>query len=270
MRFLSLFSGIGGFDLGLERAGLRCIAQVEINPYCRAVLKKHWPQVPRYEDVTKFCRRIYECEPENQDGEVICPRCQIEFGECECIGTDQFVDECEYPDLIVGGDPCQRNANCWRHGDGPPSLGGEFIRIVDALRPRFVLRENPSVVRSDAPWPWWRFRAELERLGYTVLPFRLRACCIGADFKRERLLMLAELPQSQRQGLEGDERQKLAGAGGGGQNTNLARPDRWSAPPRICRGADRIPKRVDRIRCVGNTFVPQAAEWIGRRLMEAV
>lgn len=74
MNFLSLFSGIGGFDLGLERAGMKCIAQVESNPYCRSILAKHWPDVTRYHDAIKFCCRLGDCEPENGDGEVICPR----------------------------------------------------------------------------------------------------------------------------------------------------------------------------------------------------
>ena len=51
MRFLSLFAGIGGFDLGLERAGMKCIGQVENDPYCIKVLEKHWPDVPRWGDI---------------------------------------------------------------------------------------------------------------------------------------------------------------------------------------------------------------------------
>lgn len=202
MKFGSLFTGIGGLDLGLERAGLECIWQVEKNDFCRKVLTKHWPRVPRFNDVTKFCRRVYDCEPEDEEGYVLCPRCQIEFGDCECIGTDQLVDEWGTPDIIVGGDPCQRNSNAWRHGDGDPSLGGEFIRIVNELMPRFVLRENPTAVRTDAPWSWSNFRSALTDAGYVVVAFRLRACCVGADIKRDRLFLFAELSESKREGLE--------------------------------------------------------------------
>lgn len=268
MKFISLFAGIGGMDLGLERSGMQCVAQVEIDGYCRKVLTKHWPEVPKYADVTKFCRRIYDCEPEDEWGNVLCPRCEIEFGECECVGTDELTDTVGFPDLIAGGDPCQRNSNAWRHGGGAESLGGEFIRIVDELRPRFVLRENPSVVRKDAPWTWWRFRAELERLDYAVLPFRYRACCSGADHRRERLFLLAELQDTNRPRLERNELPQVAGARSGRQYPDLTRPDRWSAAPRICGKADGISRRMDRLKGLGNAVVPAVAEHIGRCIME--
>lgn len=257
-------------DLGLERAGMECAWQVEIDPFCQKVLEKHWPNVPRFSDVTKFCRRVYDCEPETEDGEVICPRCGIEFGECECIGTDQLTDEYGFPDIIVGGDPCQENSNARRSGTiRSPSLGGEFIRIIDELQPRFVLRENPASVRSDAPWPWFRFRAELESRNYAVVPFRLRACCVGGDFRRERLFLFAELQESERTRLKRDVGKIMERANQRRYDADTTGPNRWSSTPRICRGVDRIPNRVDRLRTLGNAVVPQVAEWIGKRILEA-
>jgi DNA (cytosine-5)-methyltransferase 1 len=241
----SLFAGIGGFDLGLERAGMEVRWQVEIDPFCRAVLAKHWPEVKRYEDV----RTVHA-----EAAHYLCAYC----------------DDCVEPvDVLVGGDPCQRNSNAWRHGDGDDSTADHFVRLVGELRPRIVVRENPTTVRADAPWPWFRFRDELEQRGYAVLPFRLRACCVGADHTRDRLFLLATLPDANGARLEGAISQVMARADEGRHDADAGGSDRWSATPRVCRGADGISHRMDRIKSLGNAIIPQIAEWIGRRIIEA-
>jgi DNA (cytosine-5)-methyltransferase 1 len=224
--FGSLFAGIGGFDLGFERAGMVCKWQVEINEFCRKVLAKHWPAVTRWDDVKTF-------PPEPvQDWRV---------------------------DVICGGDPCQENSAA-RSGDrtSQPSLGADFIKVVAAIRPRAVVRENPAVVRPDAPWPWWRFRDELERLGYTVLPCRLRSCCFGADHKRERLFLLAEMgnPNRVEQRLGGRVELSEGGEGEGDLGIRPYQPE----PPRVAHG---VPYQMDRNRALGNAVDPSIAEMIG-------
>jgi DNA (cytosine-5)-methyltransferase 1 len=272
---LDLFSGIGGFALAAKWAGFRTVGFCEIEPYAQRVLAKNFSAyvadpasypasypggVPIFPDATKFCRRIYDCKYDEESGEAYCPRCDEEFGECGCIGTDQFTDEHGFPDIITCGDPCQAHSNACRAADTiHQSLGAESIRVISELMPRFVIRENPSVVRRDAEWPWQRFCIALEQLGYYTLPIRARACCFGADIKRERMLVLAELPQSERAGLERYEREIVARAERGRQDADLTGPDRWNAAPRICRGADGIPNRVDRLRGLGNAIVPQVA-----------
>lgn len=239
MTFGSLFSGIGGLDLGLERAGMRCVFQVEIDEYCRRVLAKHWPDVRRHDDVRTF------------------PPASPEEWRC---------------DLITGGDPCQPNSNAgsvWKSEH--PDLGIEFLRVIATLRPRLVLRENPSRVREDALWPWWRMRNELRRLGYAVLPFRLRACCLGADHQRDRLFLLASLLDSDSKRLSRINGTRLPAQYPGRATVGSpgdARRDGLSAP-RICRGSDGVPSRMDRLRGLGNAVYPAAAEWIGRRILEA-
>ncbi len=233
----SLFAGIGGLDLGFERAGFKSRWQVEKDPWCRRVLAKNFPAAERFNDV-------HACGIHN-----LCP-----------------------VDVICGGDPCQENSNARQAFDTTsPSLGGEFIRIVDELRPRIVLRENPSVVRADAPWPWFRFRAELERLGYAVLPFELRACCVGLDHKRERLFLLAALPDAGGTRLEGNEREELERAyRRQGHGADASRPDRRSATPRVCGRAHGIQHRMDRLRGLGNAVSPQMAEIIARCVAKAL
>jgi DNA (cytosine-5)-methyltransferase 1 len=230
MVFGSLFSGCGGLDLGLERAGMTVAWQVELDGWRRSILARHWPDVRRHDDVATF-------PPGRPD--------------------DWRVD------LICGGDPCQGNS---KGGGGPPATGEgpahHFIRVVGLLRPRLVLRENPASTRSDAPWPWHRFRSELESLGYAVLPFRLRACCLGLDHQRERLFLLGALPDAVCPGLEGTYPEVI-------EHGDAARCDRRRSAPRLCRRADGLPRRVDRMKALGNAVPPVMAEWIGRRIMEA-
>jgi DNA (cytosine-5)-methyltransferase 1 len=283
MTFGSLFAGIGGFDLGFERAGMTCKWQVEIDPYCQKVLAKYWPNVRRHDDIRTF-------PPGDADEWRV--------------------------DVICGGDPCQENSRARIHTNArQPSLGNEFVRVVDALRPPVVVRENPTRVRGDAPWPWWRMRNEFENLGYLVLPFRLRSCCTGAIHQRDRLFLLATLPDADSSGLCNQgratdaepPRASQAGDGkrqwvrpdvramGGGEllHTSSERLERLDGDrksvqhagraasrngterrrddlptPRICRSRNEVPNFVDRIRAIGNSVDPIVAEWIGRRLME--
>lgn len=109
--FGSLFAGIGGFDLGLEMAGMKCKWQIEKNNQCQDVLRKHWPDVKLYNDITK----------ENKYAQV---------------------------ELICGGDPCPIRSRARSNGQSRhPDLSGYFLSLVGQLRPRWVVREN--VLASD-------------------------------------------------------------------------------------------------------------------------
>ena len=101
MKFLSLFSGIGGLDLGLERAGWECIGQVEIDPFATAVLEKHWPDVRRWRDVKE-------------------------------IRADDVLEHAGRPDAIVGGFPCQPWSSAGKRlGTADPRhLWPEYYRLV--------------------------------------------------------------------------------------------------------------------------------------------
>lgn len=238
--FGSLFTGVGGMDLGLERAGMVCKWQVELESYRRQILERHFPGLRRHDDARTF--------PPSDPSEWWCH-------------------------LIAGGDPCQANSNACRAADPlAESLGGEFLRILDAVRPRLFLRENSGSVRKNAPWPWWRFREHAERLGYAVLPFKLRACCVGADHRRERMFLLGEIQDANQAGLQRDVCEEMAGEDFWRQDANPAGSDQWTAIPEVCGGAHGIPAGVDyrkRIEACGDAVVPQVAEWIGRRILAA-
>jgi len=156
MTFGSLFSGIGGLDLGLERAGMECRWQVEISEFCRRVLAKHWPGVKRYGDIR-----------------------ELSGGELEPV------------DLIAGGFPCQDVSHAGpRVGiDGPRSgLWSEMARLVRELRPHYVLVEN---VPGLADRGLGRVLGDLAGLGFDAEWKVLPACAFGAPHPRERMFILA-------------------------------------------------------------------------------
>lgn len=156
MTFGSLFAGIGGLDLGLERAGLVCRWQVEINPFSRDVLAKHWPTVRRFEDVRAVGR--HNLEP---------------------------------VDLICGGFPCQDISNAGNRKGIKGERSGlwvEYRRIVRELRPRYVLVENVAalLVRGVDT-----VLGDLSALGFDAEWGVLRARDVGAPHRRARLFIVA-------------------------------------------------------------------------------
>jgi DNA (cytosine-5)-methyltransferase 1 len=236
MTFLSLFAGIGGMDLGLERAGMKCIGQVEIDKFCRKVLKKHWPDVPKWKDVRKF-------------------------------NGDEIKEK---PDLICGGFPCQDISNAGKQAGINGSRSGlwfEFSRIIRTIRPRYVLVENvaPLLVRG--------FSEVLECLaasGYDAIWDVLSASEFGAPHQRERVFIIAHfrktgvswgIPQKIHRVKEFSWCQNVRGL------AELRKRSPISTP--IFRGGyDGVPDWMDRVGALGNAVVPQVAEWIGRRIIE--
>jgi DNA (cytosine-5)-methyltransferase 1 len=157
--FGSLFSGIGGIDLGLERAGMTCKWQVEIDEYCRKVLTKHWPSVPKYGDIRTISG-----------------------------------DELERVDLIAGGFPCQPHSLAGRRqaSEDERDLWGEYARLIRVLRPRWVLAENvPGLLSSESGRFFGRVLGDLARLGYDAEWESLPAAAFGAPHIRERVFIVA-------------------------------------------------------------------------------
>jgi DNA (cytosine-5)-methyltransferase 1 len=164
MRFISLFAGIGGIDLGLERAGWRCVAQVEIDPYCRAVLAKHWPDVPRFGDISGVSVR-----------------------------------DLPATDALVGGFPCQPVSVAGsRKGHADERwLWPEFYRLVREVRPRWVVAENVPGLRTLGADGVIQ---DLESCGYAVWPLVVGADDVGAPHRRKRVFVVAHRDG---EGLEG-------------------------------------------------------------------
>ncbi len=271
MKFVSLFAGIGGIDLGLERAGMTCVGQVEINPFAQRVLAKHWPHVPRHDDVSTF------------RGD--------EFGPY---------------DLLTAGYPCQpfSTAGQRRGEDDPRHLWPHVLRIVRHVRPRLVLLEN---VTGHLALGFGRVLGDLAESGYDAEWDCIPAAAVGAPHRRDRLFVVAhtdsQRPQgsedrsrSETLGLEGRQPARSGAAGSGGRpavadgpgehGDRVRRPRPADARVFALHGAPRrlawptesslggipngLPARLDadRLTALGNAVVPQVAEHIGRRILE--
>ena len=288
----SLFSGIGGFDLGLERTGgFEVVWQVEWDSYCQKVLAKHWPDVPCY-------------------------------GDIHDVGAHNLAPV----DVLVGGFPCQpvSVAGKRKGQEDDRWLWPEFGRIIRELRPRFAIMENVPglLVRGMAD-----VLGDLSTFGYDAEWGIVSAASVGAPHLRKRIFIIAHANSttSRGRGVPGDvgDKGRRASKNGG---TCLQSKDRqahsgdpesssedvadtvsdseggayrdrsrrgvgrrqeqdiskgrqirgnatdsggqWAAEPNVCRVAHGVPNRVHRLRGLGNAIVPQVAEYIGRRVLD--
>ena len=294
MRFGSLFSGIGGLDLGLERAGMECVWQVEVDDYATRVLERHWPHVPRWRDVWGFIG--------DANGGDVAPQ---QAGHQEKRKPSR---NCSWHavDLICGGFPCQPVSVAGRRqGDRDERwLWPAFREVVSIFRPRWVVVENvPGLLSADSGRLFGGILADLAELGFDAEWQVLPAAAFGAPHLRKRVFVIAHC-NSQRftwgQKQDGSSfepeqqaprRDYAGGLGGDASDTNsntlrqqsggqcgargpaqatIDQFNGWrSVKPTIRRGDDGTAYRVDRLRGLGNAVVPQVAEWIGRRIMTA-
>ena len=245
-RFGSLFSGVGGLDLGLERSGMQCAWQVENDKYATKVLEKHWPNVRRWDDV----------------------RTSPPAGEWEC-------------DLICGGFPCQGISEANHRGKGledeRSGLWVEFARILRVIRPTWALLENVSALT-------WRglgdVLRDLSESGFDAEWQTLPAQAFGAPHERERVFIVAYSASERCQANEVFARGSLETASTkqasrirhwpGRAESRGALPNRvrWMPDSELCRVVDGLPDELDRYRVLGNAVVPQVAQWLGERIME--
>ena len=260
MTFGSLFAGIGGFDLGLERAGMTCKWQVEIDDYASRVLAKHWPDVPRHGDVHTF----------------------------PTADRDWAVN------VICGGFPCQDISLAGKGAGLAGARSGlwyEFARIIRQIQPRWVIVENVRALTSRGIGT---VLGDLADLGFDAEWHCIPACAVGAPHRRERLWIVAysegvgsragfcQDSSKQNWNQPCDRRRHVSDPNDKGQSDvpvddvagrGLSKPAGgngwWSVEPDVGRVAHGVPARVDRLRGLGNAVVPQVVEIIGRAIIEA-
>jgi len=165
MRVLDLFSGIGGFSLGLERAGMETVAFCEIEKFPQKVLRKHWPNVPIYEDVT-----------------------ELTYERLRADGINGI-------DVICGGFPCQDLSVAGKQAgiDAERSgLWSELARLISEIRPRYAIVENVTALLSGDNGRWFgRVLGDLAEIGYDAEWHCIPASELGANHHRDRVWIIA-------------------------------------------------------------------------------
>ena len=273
LRLLDLFSGIGGFSLGLERTGgFETVAFCEYAEFPRKVLAKHWPNVPIYPDV-----RELTAERLHADG----------------LGRI---------DIICGGYPCQPFSYAGKRegAEDDRHLWPEMRRLVETLRPAWVIGEN---VAGHITMGLDDVLSDLEGLGYAAQAFVVLACAVDAPHRRDRVWIVAnsnedigEQPAPLAFNNEAEQynggsvrlasnavRFGQSGQGAFGQSFNSETAEHreasepfnavgWPTKPAICGRDDGLPSGLvsDRLAALGNAVVPAIPELIGRAILKSM
>ena len=292
MRVLDLFAGIGGFTLGLERAGFETVAFCEIEPYAQKVLAKNWPEVPIYDDV-------------------------------RTITAERLISDGIRIDVITGGFPCQDISVAGDQAgiEGERSgLWTECARLIGELRPRYAIFENVTNLLNGERGAWFkRVLWDISALGYDAEWHCIPASELGAHHHRDRVWIICYprqvLLENSRywdwrdaQGVtEGRDAQRerqcdtssierpsenVADTQRIGQSrqgmhgrpfSTKAHKDRqtnwlinrcegneasWDVEPDVGRVANGVPSRSHRLKCLGNAVVPPITELIGRAIKD--
>ncbi len=294
IQVLDLFSGIGGFSLGLERAGFETVAFCEIDKYCRLVLQKHWKDIKIYSDVR-----------------------EIKKERLEAHGIPS-------PDVITGGFPCQPFSVAGRRqGTGDNRyLWPEMFRIIKEFKPRWIIAENVrGIINIQDGVVFEGVHADLESQGYETQTFNIPAAGVGAPHRRERVWIVAnsrctirgqqstrnkesigpETSQETKRSADSDsvarssEREKIMADSKsiqsnvgkinqskkesgekrilrsevGRVSSSFNQNNWWNFEPNVGRVVDGVQGRTHRLKGLGNSIVPQIAEEIGKAILKA-
>lgn len=241
MKVLDLFSGIGGFSLGLERAGMETAAFCEVDTFCKQVLSKHWPKVPIHDDIKKLQGIRYR-------------------------GT---------VDVVCGGFPCQDLSTTGKQlgfrGERS-SLYSEMLRVISECGPRWAIFENVTNLLTGDGGRWFsQFLNDLAKIRFDAEWHCIPASEFGAAHHRDRVWIIAYPHGTNLEGLdfqkpfvtdpEESRRRELARA-----VDACISSDDYAAG---VRDSNEVPEIMDRLKALGNSIVPDIAEYFGRAIMSA-
>jgi len=224
---------------------MKTVAFCEIDPFCRKVLRKHWPDIQIFEDITKL------------------------------RGSD-----IEQPvDIVCGGFPCQP-FSCAGKRKGTEDnrfLWPEMLRIISEVKPAWVIAENVGGLLSQQDgMVFENCCADLENQGYEVQPFIIPACAVGAPHRRDRVWIVgnSNATDSCNQRLQGSEWTRSHDKGQAAHGSITERNSAWDEPwidaaSRLCGVDARVSDRVHRLKALGNSVVPQVVYEIGKAIVKA-
>lgn len=240
LKVIDLFSGIGGFSLGLESTGyFKTIAFVEKDKFCQKVLKKHWLDIPIIDDIRNFNGRKYEA------------------------------------DVITGGFPCQpfSVAGKRKGTEDDRFLWNEMLRVIKEVKPKYIIGENvEGIININNGNTIKQITENLESENYKVQCLIIPASGVGAWHKRNRLWIIAN-SDSRLIKRENKELQTR-----GNTITNSSKKDNkeswWETQSEFCGIYDGISEELDkdrvvRIKALGNSIVPQIVKEIGTSIIRA-
>ena len=232
LKVLDLFSGIGGFSLGLERTGgFSTVAFCEIEEFPRKILAKHWPDVRCFKDVRTL----------DYHGSV---------------------------DVICGGYPCQpfSVAGKRKGKEDDRHLWPAMFSLIKKHRPTWVLGEN---VAGHINMGLDDVLADLESENYDCRAFVIPACAVGANHRRDRVWIVANSKRIRQQRQGWPQRQMRSETKTNRQASWLVADSRWPSEPDMGRMAHGVPNGLDRLKGLGNAVVPQIPEIIGNAILQA-
>jgi DNA (cytosine-5)-methyltransferase 1 len=228
----SLFSGIGGFDLAAEWAGITNIFQVEKDEFCQKVLNKNFPNTEKYRD-------IYEFNGTKYNGEI---------------------------DIISGGFPCQPFSVAGKRKGTKDDryLWDEMFRVITEVKPSWIIAENVGgLLTIEDGLVFEKCLSDLESENYSTQAFIIPAISKNAPHRRDRVWIVANNNGNGNKGF-GVQFGNISKTGqrrkSDEENCNNSWEQNWyEVATEFCRVDDGIPNRVDRLKSLGNAIVPQVA-----------